>query len=203
MADPFLGEIRMVGFNFNPYGWALCQGQVVPLNQYQALYALFGTYYGGDGQSTIGLPDFQGRMPIGYGAGAGLPQYPIGSKAGAAVFTQSTANMPIHTHPMTVALAGIDTEVVLNVEANLATPTAGAYLALPNDGNGNNINLFHVPNNPDGTPIPRINLGQTNVAVTGTVTAGTTGASQAFSLMNPYTAVNFIVALQGIFPTRN
>lgn len=203
MADPFLGEIRMVGFNFNPYGWALCNGQAVSPNQNQALYALFGTYYGGDGQTTFGLPDFQGRMPIGFGAGAGLPQYPIGAKAGAAVVTQTVSNMPLHSHPMTVALAGIDTEVVLNIDANLSTPTAGAYLALPNDGNGNNINLFHVANNADGTPIPRINLGQTNVAVTGNVTAGNVGGNQAFSLMNPYTAVNFIVALQGIFPTRN
>ena len=100
MGTPFVGEIRMFGGNFNPNGWAFCAGQLMPISQNDTLFNLIGTTYGGDGQSTFGIPDLQGRVPVHMGQGPGISQnYTIGEKAGVESVTLTTNQIPIHTHP--------------------------------------------------------------------------------------------------------
>ena len=98
MSDPFLGEIRMVGFNFAPRGWALCDGQILPISQNSALFALLGTTFGGDGRTTFGLPDLRGRAPKHVGTGPGLAPYNWGQQGGAENITLQLANLPSHNH---------------------------------------------------------------------------------------------------------
>ena len=98
MAEPFLGEIRMFGFNFTPTGWAPCAGQLLPISQNAALFSLLGTTYGGDGVSTFGLPDLRGRGPVSMGQGAGLSNYVIGEPQGVETVTLSVSQMPSHAH---------------------------------------------------------------------------------------------------------
>lgn len=98
MADNFLGEIRPAGFNFAPKGWALCNGQIIPISQNTALFALLGTQYGGDGKTTFALPDLQGRVPIGQGQGPGLEERVIGEQLGAENVTLQQLEMPAHSH---------------------------------------------------------------------------------------------------------
>lgn len=98
MADPFLGEIRMFAGTFAPRDWAFCDGQLMQVSQYDALFSLFGTIYGGDGRTTFGLPDLRGRLPVHMGTGPGLTPRPIGRKAGAESVTLTTQQMPSHSH---------------------------------------------------------------------------------------------------------
>jgi microcystin-dependent protein len=165
MSEPFLGEIRIMSFNYAPKGWALCNGQLLPINQNQALFSLFGTTYGGDGQTTFALPDLRGRVPV--HAGNGFTQ---GQRAGEENHTLTTSEMQAHTH-----LPQGDSG-----PANAGTPVgntwayqdAAPYAAAPN--------------------------------VTMNITAsGATGGSQPHPNLSPYLALNFCVALQGIFPSRN
>jgi len=111
MSDPFIGEIRIVGFNFAPQGWAFCQGQLLSIAQYSALFSLLGTTYGGDGQVTFALPDLRGRLPMGMGNGPGLTPRTQGEESGAEKVTLSSSNLPAHTHPLfgTTANGGVDT----------------------------------------------------------------------------------------------
>lgn len=101
MSTPFLGEIKIVSFNFPPKGWALCNGQLLPINQNQALFAILGTTYGGNGQTTFGLPDFRGRIPLHWGNGVAL-----GQRAGEEAHTVTMNEMPSHTHPLMATKAG-------------------------------------------------------------------------------------------------
>lgn len=186
MSDQYLGEIRMVGFNFAPVGWALCAGQTLPIQQYAALFSLLGTTYGGNGTSTFQLPDLQGRAPINAGSGAGLPVYVIGQKAGQPNVTLTLNNLPQHGHGVTPPVA--------NGNATTSSPVNG-YPAVA------------------VTTITGGNRGET--AATNTYAAGSTGQAQAafqtslvggnlpVSIEPPYLAVNFIIALTGIFPSRN
>ena len=100
MAEPFVGEIRMFGFNFAPQGWALCNGQLLPISQNQALFSLLGTTYGGDGTTTFALPNLQSRVPVHQGQGAGLSPYAQGQAGGAETVTLAAAQMPGHSHPV-------------------------------------------------------------------------------------------------------
>src|SRR5271167_1356268 len=106
MADQFLGEIRAVGFNFAPIGWALCNGQLLPISQNTALFSLLGTQYGGNGTSTFALPNFQGNVPVLFGQGTGLSAYNIGQTGGATTVTLSTPQLPAHAHNVQ-CLAGV------------------------------------------------------------------------------------------------
>jgi microcystin-dependent protein len=98
MATPYIAEVRMVSFNFAPKGWSLCNGQILPINQNQPLFALLGTTYGGNGQTTFGLPDFRGRVPMSNGAQPSGPSYPIGTMYGEEQHTLITQEMPVHSH---------------------------------------------------------------------------------------------------------
>ncbi|MBS1799731.1 MAG: phage tail protein [Acidobacteria bacterium] len=179
MAEPFLGEIRMVGWNFAANGWALCNGQLLPINQNQALFSLLGTMYGGDGIRTFALPNLQGRVPIHQGNGAGLTPYTIGEAAGTETVTLLSTQMPSHNH-----LVGVS-----NQAGSVADPT-NAILAQGNSGSGR-------------SPVPVSDYVST--AATGTLAptaVSAAGGNQPHSNIQPYLCVNFIIALQGIFPSR-
>jgi microcystin-dependent protein len=170
MSEPFLSEIRMVGFNFAPRGWAFCDGQILPINQNQSLYSLLGTTYGGDGRTSFALPDLRGRAPIHVGGSNGGGSHGLGSKSGEETVTLSAAQMPQHTH----------TARASNTNADALDPT-GHVLARA-------LNAY----------VPPGNLVELR---TGTVT--NVGGGQAHDNMQPYLALNFCIALQGLFPSRN
>lgn len=166
MSEPFLGEVRIVGFNFAPRGWALCNGQILPIDQNQALYSILGTTYGGDGQTTFALPDLRGRAPIHEGSG-----HTLGQRSGEATHTLTAAEMPAHDH---AASASSD-------EGTSPVPTDLVLARTP-------AQIYHDPTN----------LGAMNGAA-----VSSTGGSQPHDNMQPYIALNFIIALRGLFPSRN
>jgi microcystin-dependent protein len=165
MSEPFLAEIKLVGFNFAPQGWALCNGQLLPINQNQALFSLLGTTYGGNGQTTFALPDLRGRTPIHVGSGVSL-----GERAGTESHTLSVQELPGHTHAVRASQDAADSPIP---QDNLLAAANGLY-------------------GPADALVP---------LRTGTVAA--TGGSQAHPNMQPYLALHFCIALQGIFPSRN
>ena len=168
-----MGEIRMVGFNFAPTGWAKCEGQLLSIAQNTALFSLLGTTYGGDGQTTFGLPDLRGRVPLGPGQGPGLTNRDLGEQGGAENVTLTTSEMPIHSHSL----------IGTNTTATNARPL-GRTLAKVDPVTTN----AYVDVAPDAPMEP------------GSI--GNAGASQPHENMQPYLGVTFIIALQGIFPSR-
>lgn len=114
MAEPFIAEIRMAGFNFAPVGWAFCDGSLQAISQNEALYTLIGTTYGGDGVQTYGLPDLQGRIPIHQGQGSGLSNYVLGQKAGAEAVTLTTQQLPSHSHTLAIGTDGTRSSTAVN-----------------------------------------------------------------------------------------
>ncbi len=182
--EPFIGEIKIFGFNFSPQSYQLCSGQIMSIAQNTALFSLLGTTYGGNGQTTFALPDLRGRMPIGQGQGPGLPNYVMGQLSGTTSVTLLTANIPAHVHTlnaMQVKLqASNDNADELSPDGNFpATSSNAAY-----SGNGATPNTFT-----GGTQI----TGTTDI----------TGSNIPVSIMNPYLTINYSIAIYGIFPSRN
>ncbi len=176
MADPFVGEIRIVGFNFAPKGWAFCDGRLLPIAQNVALFSILGTTYGGDGKATFALPDLQGSAAIQPGQGQGLTERFQGEIGGAAQVTLIESEIPAHTHTVTGT-------------------TARAY-----DGPGNN-------SNPAGRRWAAPQREQLYAAADGAVMAGAAridASSEGLphDNMPPYLVMNFIIAMQGVFPPR-
>ena len=167
MSTPFLGEIKIIAWNFAPKAWAFCNGQQLPINQNQALFSLLGTMYGGNGQTTFALPDFRGKVPVHVGAG-----FTQGQSAGQYAHTVTQSEMPQHLHFM-------------NVTNNEGTT--------PNPGTG--VILSKAVANSYG---PVSSLVAMNAASVGNV-----GGSQPHVNTQPYLVLNFIIALQGIFPAQN
>ena len=202
MSDPFLGEIRMVGFNFAPYGWAQCSGQLIAISQNQALFSLLGTFYGGNGTTNFQLPDMQGRSPVGVGQGLGLSSIVIGERAGTENATLTTQNMPMHTHTATVSSGGSATGSV----AIPATTSTASQSAVP--GATAVLGPVSVSNHQGAlysTSTPNTTLQPFNVTVEGSapsVQNSMAGGSSPFSLRNPYLGITFIIAMQGVFPSR-
>jgi microcystin-dependent protein len=169
VAEPFLSEIRIVSFNFPPKGWALCNGQFLPINQNQAMFSLLGTTFGGNGQTTFALPNFRGQMPMHFGAG-----HTLGERAGSSSVTLSVAQMPAHTHQL-VGSRTPSGSGVTNAPLNrlFSRSTTDVYSSAPVDSS-------LAPN-----------------------VISNLGGSQPHTNMQPYIVLNFIVALQGIFPSQN
>ena len=194
--DEFIGCIKMFGFNFNPRGWALCQGQLLSIAQNTALFSLLGTTYGGNGQTTFGLPDFRGRAAIGQGQGPGLNNYVMGQMAGVEAMTLTQNNLPPHTHTATAVSTSTTTGNIVaeNATADAQNP-ANKFL-----GSGTSIYA-----NPDATQNRAMAAGTINATTTTdtTVTVNVAGAGQAFDLRTPYLCVNYSICLEGIFPSRN
>jgi len=187
MSDPFLGEIRMVGFNFAPVGWMLCQGQTLPISQFAALFSLLGTTYGGNGTSNFMLPDLQGRVAINAGNGVGLPAYVQGEKGGLASVTLLASNLPQHAHPITPPVS--------NVAATSNSPV-GSFPA---------VGAATVTGGARGEVVTP--LGYAASAVSGqnggAYQTGLAGSGVPISIEPPYLFMNFIIAISGIFPSRS
>lgn len=206
MSDQFMGEIRMVGFGFAPSGWFTCQGQLLSINQYTALFALLGTTFGGNGVSTFQLPDLQGRSPLGQGSGLGLPTYVWGEEGGTPTTTLALSQLPLHTHSATFAgTSGGSAPVTATVNCS---PSPGG--SPKPDGNyragqaGTNEKLY-VPPAEAGNPAAIAGVTGGSVAIpaaAGTVTLQNTGGSQPVSIEPPFLCLYFIIAWQGIFPSR-
>lgn len=144
--EPFIGQIQTFGFNFAPRGWALCNGQLLPISSNSALFSLLGTTYGGDGRTTFGLPDLRGRAAIHFGQGPGLPNYVIGSKGGAPTVTLNATQMPSHTHVAT--LRASHTAATVSKPENNVLGSSQTYHTPPTDVNmGSSINVANAGGN--------------------------------------------------------
>jgi microcystin-dependent protein len=180
MSTPFMGQIEIFSFNFAPKGWALCNGQLLPINQNQALFALLGTMYGGDGRVNFGLPDLRSRIPVSMG-----PQNILGTRAGQESHTLIMGEMAQHTHTLNgdnsstnvVNTPGAAGSTVLGKTAGAITPS-GTFT----------VNMY-TANNPSNTLSPAV--------------ISNNGGSQAHNNLQPYLVLNFCIALQGIFPSQN
>ena len=172
MSQAFLATIRLIGFNFAPVGWALCQGQTLPIAQNPALFSLLGTFFGGDGQQTFNLLDLRGRVAVGEGQGPGLSSYAQGQTGGMETVSLNVAQAPAHTHTMMAA-------------ANVTAPNPGPGLAL-------------------GTPATAVRLyGANSPTALSPGSIGSFGSSAPHENRQPFLALNYIIALQGIFPSQN
>ena len=186
--NPFIGEIIMFGGNFAPRGWALCDGQLLPIASNSALFSILGTTYGGDGRTTFGLPDLRGRVAIHAGQGGGLSDYRLGERGGAENVTLTAANLPSHSHTAT------------------ATSTATAY-GVDDSGNketpGSHTWARRTRDRDYSDSAPAVAMKAGSVEVETTVTVDSTGGNTAFSIIQPYNTVNYIIALVGTFPSRS
>ena len=176
MSDQFIGEVRPFACNFAPAGWAFCQGQLLSISQNTALFALLGTFYGGNGTTNFALPDLRGRVPMKFGTDPSGNIYDIGEIAGTETFTLNGSQMPVHTHNIfgSSQLGGL-----------YQVPIAGVAMA------GDPKDTFYAPGTSSLTPI---NPG--TVAIY-------SGGNQSHENRQPYLAINWCIALRGIFPSRN
>ncbi|MEO0775273.1 MAG: tail fiber protein [Bacteroidota bacterium] len=184
--EPFIGQIMMFGGNFAPRGWALCNGQLLPINQNQALFSILGTTYGGDGRTTFQLPDLRGRYAMHAGRGPGLSQRNLGAEFGSETNTLNVNQLPSHNH-----LGQITGNIFMPVSANppdTDSPNA-AYLTQQAD------DFYHT------SPSPNEFAGPTTNDLSAQI--GNTGANQSINNIQPTQVVNYIIALQGIFPSRS
>jgi len=176
--EGYLAQIIMFAGNFAPKFWAFCAGQIISISQNTALFSLLGTTYGGNGQTTFGLPDLRGRIPVGTGQGPGLPNVNLGEVSGAPTTTLLITNMPAHNHTAT-------TSVAVSSANTTSEEAAGNILA-------NQAENFYAP-----VATANGSLGSV------TTTVGVNGGNQPFNNMQPYLGMNFVICLQGIFPSRN
>ena len=180
MADPFVAEIRIFGFNFAPTGWAQCNGQLLPISQNTALFSLLGTFYGGDGKSTFALPDLQGSVPTNQGQGSGLQEWFVGQMEGSDTVTLLVSEMPLHNH----LLAATTTVGTTNVATN------------------NQLGKGQSGNPVSGVTQARVysaNAPQTPMQFQGISIAG---SSLPHNNLMPYLVLNYCIAMQGVFPPR-
>lgn len=196
MASVFLGQIIQGGWNFAPRGFAFCQGQLLGIAQNTALFSLLGTTFGGNGQTTFGLPDLRGRSMMGTGNGPGLSPVALGELGGVENVTLLTTQMPTHTHLGTFD-GSTSTLATSSAKATLQTAAAGSLLAKSVDNSGTVVPLIYAPTG----SAAGANLGGLNIA--GTVAIGTAGGSQPHTNRSPYLGVTHVIATSGIFPSRN
>ncbi|MXV17049.1 phage tail protein [Hufsiella ginkgonis] len=200
--DAYLGTILPWAPNYAPRGWSLCQGQILNISSNNALFAIIGAVYGGNGSSTFGLPNLQGRVPIGAGQSTGTSNYVLGTSQGAESVSLNLNNLPAHTHAATLTNAQVPPPVIM-VSAADATdhlPTATVNtLAAPMD----TANIAEIAGFNNLPPTQAINIGSTGTTISGPVVVSTNGASAPFSIIQPYQVVNFIICTVGIFPPRN
>ena len=180
MAQPYIGEIRCFGFSFAPRGWAFCNGQLLSIADNTPLYTILGTNYGGDGQATFGLPNLQGQIPMHWGNGTAGLSTVLGEVAGVSSVSLLTSNLPVHTHTIASAIVAPG-----GLSEHSASPSGTALIG---------------PSNPDAVYVstaPTMNAQFSANAIS------ITGGSQPHDNMQPYLAVNFCIALEGIYPSQN
>ncbi|ALK09445.1 phage tail protein [Blastochloris viridis] len=211
--DPFLGQIMQVGFDYAPEGWMQCKGQTLQVSQYQALYSLLGTSFGGSG-TTFMLPNLQGRTIIAPGAVAtpsGSVNFAHGQSGGSATTALTVPQLPSHNHaatftPTTTPLSATATLAATTTAANSAGPVANARFGTGVDGGGAGaIPQIYAPAGTSGTAV---NLAGVSVTVSGGVTGGTvavgnTGQASLVPTISPFVAINTIIAVQGLYPPRS
>lgn len=178
MSDPFIAQIMMFGGNFAPRGWALCDGQLLAISSNSALFSILGTTYGGDGRTTFGLPDLRGRAPIHPGNGPGLTSRRLGERGGAETVTLNETQIPAHNHPGTARCfngAGDSNEAAGNTWSTDLGVSSATYNSSAPDAD----------------------------MAANTITTQNTGGNQSHGNMQPFLALNYIIALVGVFPSRN
>jgi microcystin-dependent protein len=188
--DGFLGEVKMFAGNFAPRGWALCEGQVLAISQNTALFSLLGSTYGGDGRTTYALPDLRSRVPVGTGNGPGLLNYRLGQQGGAENNTLTVNQLPSHTHLAT----------------GTVTPNASTEKATSDDPTGKYPSAAVYPiSRAELKPV--LTYGDTTNAKMGSnpvnVTVSNTGGNQAINNIQPYLSINYIICIDGTYPSRN
>jgi microcystin-dependent protein len=197
--EPYIGQISAFGFSFAPLGWLTCQGQLIPISQYQTLYSLIGTVFGGDGYQTFALPNLSGRTIIGVGQGAGLSAIQYGQVGGAESVTLSSSNMPAHNH-----------QIVNGDGATLGTVAVATTIQTVNNeyesaesNNGNNVlgTSGNMPSIYRESPSGNDSVGGVTSLISGSTAAA--GGSYPFNIRNPYLGVYYCIATEGIFPTRD
>lgn len=176
--DPFVGEIRILGFSFAPVDWAYCDGQQMPISQYQALFAILGTTFGGNGTTTFGLPNMQGNAPMHWGSGPGLTPRTLGETLGTASVTLTSQQLPAHSHAFFAAATPSDSTKLV------ATPASNAQLSTSNPGK-----LYTTTTTPPVSFSPKA--------------IGPAGQSQPHDNLQPLLTMNFCISLNGLFPSRN
>ncbi len=185
-AEPFVGDIMTVGFNFCPRGWAEANGSLLAISSNTALFSLYGTFYGGDGRTTFGLPDFRGRAPVHAGNGSGLTNRPIGQKSGTETVTLSTSQMPNHTHRAAIKTVA--------EPPNSPSPAGAAFPVYQGNGYVRGTDPNPYPSTP-GNPARFMNPE--------TMYVEPTGGGLAHNNMQPYLVMKTCVALTGVYPSRN
>jgi len=173
MAEPFLAQIIMFGGNFAPRGWAFCDGQLLPISQYSALFSILGTTYGGDGRTTFALPDLRGRVPMHPGNGPGLSDRRLGQKGGSETVTLTVNELPNHNHSVTPRAYSQAGETQDPTDRVLSEAESDLY----------------------SSQDPDVNMKS--------VSTTSSGGGRSFNIEQPYLCVNFIIALQGVFPSRS
>ncbi|MEZ4991314.1 MAG: tail fiber protein [Saprospiraceae bacterium] len=170
---PFIGQIQAFGFNFPPMGWTFCDGQLLPISQYSALFSLLGTTFGGDGRTTFALPDLRGRSAVHVGTGPGLSNIRLGERAGRETVTLTVANLPSHNHAVRATTD----------DGTLDEPAAGSRFGTA------------------GTTVYAAS-GSSTVAMANDTTTNT-GSNSSFNIRNPFQGIPYSIALQGIYPSRS
>jgi microcystin-dependent protein len=179
--DFYIGAIATFGFNFAPVNWLMCNGQLLPIADYQALYTLLGTTYGGDGVTTFGIPDLRSRVPIGTGQGPGLSNYVLGAKAGTEVTSLSVNNLAAHTHPVTGSAT-----FAASTSGSASTP-AGNYFG----------------NSPGATPYASTTNAKMGAPTAGAIQQSSSqGGGQPFDIHSPFQGVNYCICAFGIYPVH-
>ena len=180
--EPYLGTVTIFAGNFAPRAWMFCQGQLLAIAQYDALFALLGTTYGGDGQTTFGLPDLRGRHAVAAGQGVGLSPYTLGQMAGVESTTVLSIQMPTHNHSA-ASVSFQQTASTVN-NSGISSP-GGAYPAA-----GSQV---YASSADEAMGAPFTGMGTSTIA----------GSSQPIDIRSPYIAMNYVIAVEGIFPSRN
>jgi microcystin-dependent protein len=173
MSDPFVAEIRIMAFDFAPKGWAFCAGQIMPISQNTALFSRLGTMYGGDGKSTFGLPNLEGSVPIQWGQGSGLSLYDQGQQGGAADVALLSSEMPAHSHGLRASTIGPDDN----------DPASDKVLTSSVGGG-----IYNSATSPQASMPTALSVA---------------GSSIPHNNLQPYLVLNYVIALQGIFPPRS
>lgn len=173
--DQFVGQVIAVGFNFPPVGWVLCNGQLLPISEYQPLYVLLGTTYGGDGINTFAVPNLQGRSPVGQGTGLGLPTVVLGQAAGTETVTLTSQQIPVHNHTLMAS----------STNGAVSKPASNTVLA---NGGTIPVNLY-------GSVAATVTLAPASI--------GLAGGNQPHENQQPYSTVNYIISTVGVFPTQS
>lgn len=182
--DEFIGIVKLFAGNFAPKGWALCNGQLLPVSQYSAVFSILGTTYGGDGVTTFALPDFRGRVVVGTGQGPGTSYYSEGQKGGVENTTLLVQNIPPHTHMATLNVSAAD--------STESVPARGGAISVPG-----------VQTSRTFTPTLGFNATTPDVALNpASVTNAPAGGGLPVSIVQPYNSMNYIICLEGIYPSR-